>query len=197
MQVQLVLHKMRTSQNWLDSSGSRAMRKTKCFTVMNEIKTSGWTSINLPSWRVISLDKPLRTATVIPDPTPDGPSLSSALASSSLLRLLTEANSKQPRKEVMLSDTVDWKGLFAGGVCWKDWSCSSVVRRSQTSDLVIPRRLATDWKKKAIKWKKKTTTTKKQNVKSPLSTQIVNKMVLMVKIELALNIFISYRFLLI
>ena len=42
--------------------------------------------------------------------------------------------------------------------------------------------------------KKKKTTTKKQNVKSPLSTQIVNKMVLMVKMELALNIFISYRF---
>ena len=148
MRVQVVLHKMTTSQNWFDSSGSRAMRNTECFTAMNEIKTSGWTSINLPSWRVISLDKLLRTATVIPDPTPDGPSPLSALASSSLLRLLTEATSKQPRKKVMLRYTVDWEGLFAGRVCWKDWSCSSAVRRSQTSDLVIPRRLATDWKKK-------------------------------------------------
>ena len=43
--------------------------------------------------------------------------------------------------------------------------------------------------------KKKNKKTKKQNAYSPLSTQIVNTMVLMVNMELSLNIFISYRFL--
>lgn len=71
--------------------------------------------------------------------------LSNLVSSLSLLCCVTEAHSKQPRKAVIhraVKDERMWSGDEAVG--WVDWFPLRDVSSSVASDLVRPRRFATD-----------------------------------------------------